>query len=110
MTMKSATLAAVLAGALMVPAFAFAQDAEKAPIDGKRPPMHHKAFEGADTNKDGALSLDEFLERHKQKFAEIDTDKNGSLSPEELKAHGETRKDRWEKHKGEKKTEEKKAE
>ena len=98
MTVKSMTLSALMAGALLVPAFAFAEDTAKtSPEDGpkKGAEMMHKGFEEADTNKDGSLSLDEFLERHKKKFAEIDTDKNGSLSQDEMKKHGDEKRAEW---------------
>jgi Ca2+-binding EF-hand superfamily protein len=61
------------------------------------------AFNDADANKDGALSLDEFLVRHKEKFNEIDTDKSGSLTQDEMKAHGAEKRERWKEHREERK-------
>lgn len=102
MTLRSKTLAAALAGALLIPAFAFAEDtaapaADAAKADDKHPPMH-KHFEEADADKNGTLSLDEFLARHKKKFDEIDTDKSGGLSPDEMKTYGESRREEWKEH------------
>lgn len=112
---KYTMLSTVMAAMLLIPAMAMAEEkaapaadapatvAAEAPADGHGMMMHKKgqaAFEEADSNKDGALSLDEFLERHKIKFTEIDADKNGSLSQDEMKIYGETHrekmKDRWE--------------
>lgn len=41
----------------------------------------------ADTNKDGAVSRDEFLASHAMMFDHADTNKDGKLTPEERKAH-----------------------
>ncbi len=41
----------------------------------------------ADTNKDGAVSRDEFLAGHAMMFDHADTNKDGKLTPEERKAH-----------------------
>lgn len=101
---KHILLGTAMAAMLFIPSLASAE--EKAPAadttvsttvevstDDHKGMMHKKgeaAFEEADANKDGALSLEEFLNRHKIKFTEIDADKNGSLSREEMKAYGET--------------------
>lgn len=89
---KTFVFSAAMAGALFTPVLASAEDA--APAGEGVPPMHEKfdpkkAFEEADTDKNGSLNLDEFLSRHKEKFVEIDADKSGSLTPEELKTYGE---------------------
>lgn len=52
-------------------------------------------FAEADADKDGFLSLEEFLERPKKKFAEIDGDKDGKLTKEEMKAHSESHRAKW---------------
>ncbi len=40
----------------------------------------------ADTNKDGAITRDEFLAAHGKHFDMTDTNKDGRISPEERKA------------------------
>lgn len=97
---KHTLLGTVMAAMLLIPAMASAED-QPAANDG-REMMHnemmhkmpHHGFEEADTDKDGALSLDEFLERHKKKFSEIDADKSGSLSQDELKTYGEAHREK----------------
>lgn len=90
-SLKTLILGTAIAGSLLTPALARAEDA---PAMDQGPGHHErfdpkKAFEDSDTDKNGALSMEEFLARHKEKFAEIDADKSGSLTPEELKAYGE---------------------
>ncbi len=48
-----------------------------------------KRFEKMDTNADGAISQDEFLEAHKVRFQDIDTNNDGLISKEEVKAKGD---------------------
>lgn len=110
MIRRYTTLGAALAALFVLPVLAHAEstpatDAAKATtkMEAKKEAMMKErasaAFSEADTNKDGSLSLDEFLARHKQKFSEIDADKNGSLTPEELKAHGDERREHWKQRK-----------
>lgn len=84
-SIKTMLLGAFLTGALIAPALA--QEPEAAPADGKGPHMMSKAFDEADTNKDGALDVEEFLIRHREKFKEIDADSDGKISAEEFKNH-----------------------
>lgn len=98
-SMKTMMLGAFLAGALIVPGLAQAEGA--APGGHESMKMKHdmkvpgKAFEEADTNKDGALDLEEFLARHREKFKEIDTNADGKLSSDEFKAHGEAMREKY---------------
>lgn len=114
MTIKTRVLATAMAAVFLAPAMAMAEDAPasstaatsapaaEAPMgdgmmgegmmgDEMRRKMYDpkKNFAEADADKDGFLSLDEFLERHKKKFAEIDANKDGKISPEEMKERGE---------------------
>ena len=71
---RTMLLGAFLTGALIAPALAQETDAAPA-TDGKlhqhEMKMPGKAFEESDTNKDGALDVEEFLARHREKFKEI---------------------------------------
>ena len=92
-SIKTMLLGAFLTGALIAPAMA--QEPEAAPADGKGQPMMSKAFDEADANKDGALDVEEFLIRHREKFKEIDADGNGKLSAEEFKSHAEVMREKY---------------
>lgn len=43
-------------------------------------------LEEADTNKDGTISKEEFLESSAKRFAEIDNDGDGKITPAEIEA------------------------
>lgn len=86
-------LAAMMMAPAMIPAAAHAEDGpDKKPRGQGGPEM---MIEKMDANKDGVVSLDEFLEAHKTRFTEIDTDKSGTLTPEEIKAHHEAKRGEW---------------
>ena len=60
---------------------------------GKRMGGHGRGMKGgmmmlamADTNKDKAVSKDEFLAAHAKHFNQVDANKDGSLTPDERKA------------------------
>jgi hypothetical protein len=89
---KTLVLGAIMAAALIVPAAARAENTT-APVSTAKETMKMKpSFEEADTNKDGSISLQEFLARHEAKFKEIDTNSDGKLTKEEFQAYGESMK------------------
>ncbi len=56
-----------------------------------RGPRGQDPFQRMDTNKDGQISRDEWLQHHSERFKEIDTNVDGFLSKEELQTHHEAR-------------------
>lgn len=52
-------------------------------------------FEQHDTNGDGVVSQDEFLDHAKARFGEMDTDGDGKISREEAQAHRTEMKEKW---------------
>lgn len=52
-------------------------------------------FEKGDTNGDGVITQEEFLETAKKKFAEMDADGDGSITQEEGKAAHEAKRAKW---------------
>ena len=95
-SIKTFIYGAMMAGIMTAPLAALAQDAAAiAPAPEKKaekPYMKHdgtKAFETFDANKDGAIDLDEFLARHKEKFSKIDANGDNKISSEEFNAHGD---------------------
>lgn len=53
-----------------------------------------KMFEKHDTNGDGVISKDEFLNHAEERFSNIDADGDGSVSKEEAKARHEAMKEK----------------
>jgi Ca2+-binding EF-hand superfamily protein len=54
---------------------------------GASPPADYDvnaAFDETDTNKDGAIEIDEFFDRLVEIYFHADADKNGTLGPEEF--------------------------
>ncbi len=54
---------------------------------GKSSGRGAKLFARADTNSDGAISEEEFLERSEKKFAKMDGDGDGEITKEEAENH-----------------------
>jgi len=50
----------------------------------KRPPRRPSNLEKFDANKDGKLSLDEWLEHSKWRFKEMDRNKDGYIDKDEM--------------------------
>ena len=94
--MKIRTLLITALAALIIPAFAAAQDSGTDDTNGKqceKGKKHKRAqhLKKMDTNQDGQISLDEAeaanAERLIENFAEIDTDSDGNVTREEMKAY-----------------------
>ena len=54
-------------------------------------PREEKNFQRMDSDKDGKISLEEWIKHHNEMFKEIDTDGDSFLTQEELRAHHEAR-------------------
>lgn len=52
-------------------------------------------FEKHDTNGDGTISKDEFLNHAQERFSTIDADGSGDVSKEEAKAHHKAKREKW---------------
>ncbi|MCY0093227.1 hypothetical protein [Hoeflea ulvae] len=83
-----ATLAAALIASVAAPALAASQRG-----DHERGPRIERLMERFDTNKDGAVDLDEVSAHRQSMFESADTENSGSLSQDELKAFGDMRKE-----------------
>ena len=55
----------------------------------------NRMFEEQDTNKDGAISEDEFVAFSKKRFVETDANKDGKVTQDEAKAHHDAMKAKW---------------
>ena len=67
---------------------------------GPKPDGNHgkgmdRMFEMQDTNKDGAVSEDEYLAFGKARFAETDANKDGKITKEEIKAHRDAMREKY---------------
>ena len=85
---KKFFLTAAIAALLMTTTPAFAEDHESG--EGHR----GKMLEKIDTDGNGEISKDEFIDAHTKHFEEADTDGSGSLSRDEMKAMLEKRKEK----------------
>lgn len=60
---------------------------------------HHakmeKMMEKVDTDSDGAISRDEYMDMHATRFAEKDLDGDGLITKEEMKKSGEEMRKKW---------------
>lgn len=76
---------------------------------GDGPRKHHEGmFEKHDTNGDGGVSKDEFLQHAEERFQKMDADGDGTVSKEEGQAAREKMKEKWKEkreHRKEKKME-----
>ncbi len=87
--MKKLTILTALAVMVSIP-FALAGEGGKG--HGKH---GEKMFERHDTNGDGVISKDEFMDSAEERFKKMDADGNGEISKDEAKAHHKTMKDKW---------------
>jgi hypothetical protein len=90
LTMKKTLLLAAVAFIAMQ---AIPAHAEEGAPKGK--PHHFDMFTMQDTNKDGVVTQDEFLAFNKARFAENDADHDGKVTKEEVQAHREQMKEKW---------------
>ncbi len=57
-------------------------------------------FERHDTNKDGKVSKEEFMNSHEEKFKKMDADSDGYVSKEEAMKVREEMKEKWQERRG----------
>jgi len=62
-----------------------------------------KMFEENDTNKDGAISKDEWRARGDKMFSQTDGNSDGKLTQEETKAHYDKKRAEWKERRAERK-------
>lgn len=103
---RTLALSAIMAASLLIPAAARAEEPMEHPMmehqmDDNPMMKMGEAFGEADTDKDGSLSLQEFLARHEAKFKEIDGNSDGKLTQEEFQAYRETMKKKMDEHREE---------
>ncbi len=93
--MKKLSLTTLSAIALLAAGSAFATDAQPTtpPPGAPHGGMHDKMMGETDTNKDGAISKEEWTAKGDKMFADIDADKDGKLTKDEMKAHHEKMKE-----------------
>lgn len=92
--MKKIVLMTVMG--LFVAAPAFAEPGEH---HGDKGPRHEKMmermFEKNDTDKDGAISKEEFIKSSEERFASMDADGDGKVTKEEAKKHHEEKREKF---------------
>ncbi|MFK7839836.1 MAG: hypothetical protein AB8B83_05840 [Bdellovibrionales bacterium] len=76
---------------LMLAAAIFAFGATPVLADGHGEGGKGKKFEKHDTNGDGVISKDEFLDHASERFSKMDSNSDGTISKEEAKAGHEKR-------------------
>jgi Ca2+-binding EF-hand superfamily protein len=81
---KVLVMSAVVLALSAAPALACKGDGPKGPDHGKR--MGYM-FDKHDTNSDGIVSQEEFVEASKARFTAMDADGDGAVSKEEAQAH-----------------------
>ena len=65
------------------------------PRDGSGDGKGGAMFQKHDTNGDGFVSQEEFLDHAKQRFDDMDGDGDGKISKEEAQAHHAEMKEKW---------------
>ena len=103
--MKAVLISALVAGAVLSPAVGMAQDASSAArqaVDTAKGAMgmrggpmtkeqhRQKAqdqFNALDKDRNGSVSMQEFMAAHDDLFAKMDTNNDGTVSPEEHLTH-----------------------
>ena len=100
--MKKTTISALSLLVAFTATSAFAADSPIPPAGGPggKPPAII-IRDDRDTNKDGAISKEEWTARGDKMFAEIDANKDGKITPEETKAHYEAKRAEMEKRRAE---------
>lgn len=91
--MKPLFITATVLSMILGGSFAVAKDGEK---------HHHKLekmLEKVDTDKDGAISLQEHEAHTAQKFKEMDANGDGKATKEEIEAYYQAKREKWG-HKG----------
>jgi Ca2+-binding EF-hand superfamily protein len=83
-------ITALVAGFAMSTAAVAGTDHDK---DHKRGPHHGRIMEKLDTNKDGAISKEEFEAKRASEFSEADADKDGTVTMAELSAYHEQKRE-----------------
>jgi hypothetical protein len=88
--MKTRKLIPLMAAALLLAAPAMTRAETSAAQNNQQGGNHHQQRDGfmkrIDTNKDGAISKDEFVAAQVERFSKLDKNSNGILTKDEMRA------------------------